>query len=146
MRGRFGTMGRPAALASLVFFMGACGSSATSGGQGKTTPTPSTGASAIAGAWSGTWQSTNQAGSGTFTLTWTQQGSDLSGTITVTKTPCVANGTLTGKVSGNQIEFGAVQGTYRIDYRGSVSGNSMSGTYASPTCGNAKGNWSATKS
>jgi hypothetical protein len=57
---------------------------------------------------------------------------------------CLANGIVTGTLTGSSISFGAVSGAVTITYSGTISGNTMQGTYDAPTCGNAKGNWSAT--
>ena len=59
-------------------------------------------------------------------------------------TPCLTGGTVTGTITGGAISFGAVSGQVTVTYDGSVSGNKMQGTYATG-CGNAKGNWAATK-
>jgi hypothetical protein len=104
----------------------------------------------LAGDWSGTWQDTSPDDStGTFSLTWTQSGSGLSGTISVGGTPCIGDGTVTGTLNGSSITFGAVSGQIQISYTGSVSSDmqTMQGTYSAPeACGNATGNWTATKS
>jgi hypothetical protein len=110
------------------------------------TAAPTDAASGLAGTWNGAYESTSDPGStGTFVLDWTQTGSALSGTISVTNTPCVAEGTITGTTDGTTITFGAVQGAYSIAYEGTVSGDTMSGTYSSPSCGNAAGTWTANK-
>jgi hypothetical protein len=111
------------------------------------TPSPSatTGGAlgALTGAWKGTWiNETPQTAVGTFTLTWAQQGSQLFGAIGVTGSNCLSAGNVTGDVDGNKITFGAVEGNNMITYVGTVSGNTMSGTYSS-ACGNSKGTWSA---
>jgi hypothetical protein len=62
----------------------------------------------------------------------------------VTGAGCLTNGTVTGTLNGSSITFGAVSGAVTITYSGAISGNTMQGTYDAPTCGNAKGNWSAT--
>jgi hypothetical protein len=63
----------------------------------------------------------------------------LNGSIAVSNSPQPLH--VTGTVVGSAIQFGAVDG---VAYTGSVSGNSMSGTYTVP--GGGGGNWSATKS
>jgi hypothetical protein len=98
-------------------------------------------AGGLSGTWSGQYSGAFQ---GTFTLIWQQAGSNLSGTITL----AAPNLTLpiTGTVDGGAIRFGTV-GSAATTYSGSVSGNSMSGTYQTQT-GNgttAGGPWSATK-
>ena len=73
-------------------------------------------------------------------LTWTQTGSSLSGSIDLTP-----GGTesLTGTVSGNTLQFGAV-GSEAITYNGTVSGDSsMSGSYS--VAGMGGGSWTASK-
>ncbi len=113
------------------------------------TPTPAAtpAPAGLAGQWSGKWQDTSpDTGGGTFALTWTQSGNTLAGSITVHGAPCLTTGTVTGTLNGSAISFGAVSGQVKITYDGSYSGNTMQGTYSAPGCGNAKGNWSATKS
>jgi hypothetical protein len=110
------------------------------------TAAPTVAASGLGGIWGGEYVSTSTPGStGTFILDWTQTGSALSGTISVTASQCVTEGTITGTTDGATITFGAVQGTYAIAYEGTVSGDTMSGTYSSPSCGNAAGTWQAAK-
>jgi len=106
------------------------------------TPAPA----GLSGQWSGAWQDTSpdQSG-GTFVVTWTQTGSVLAGSIMVKGTPCLTTGQVTGSLSGSSISFGAVSGRVTISYTGTVASDTMKGTYSAPTCGNAKGNWSATK-
>jgi hypothetical protein len=112
------------------------------------TPTPTasaTGLGALSGAWKGTWTNeTPTPAVGTFTLTWAQQGTLLVGAIGVTGSNCIAAGNVTGNVDGSKISFGAVEGTKLITYVGTVSGNTMSGTYSSD-CGPSKGTWTAIK-
>jgi hypothetical protein len=50
--------------------------------------------------------------------------------------------TVTGKVNGGSISFGAVGPAGAVSYTGSVSGGSMSGRYTTPGGG---GSWSANK-
>jgi hypothetical protein len=146
--------------AACVVLLAACSSNGSSpGGAGQLSatgqasvgpPTPGGGggstASALAGTWTGTWTNTSgDAASGSFQIDWTQQGSKLAGTIAITGTPCLTGGHITGTVRGSAIDFGVVSGTYQVDYKGSVSGADMSGSY-STDCGNGKGTWEATKS
>jgi hypothetical protein len=109
------------------------------------TATPSaTGLGALSGAWMGTWANETPAAIGTFTLTWAQQGTLLVGAIGVTGSNCISAGNVTGNLDGNKISFGAVEGTKTITYVGTVSGNTMTGTYSSE-CGPSKGTWTAVK-
>ena len=90
----------------------------------------------LSGTWSGQYSGSFQ---GTFTLSWQQTGSNLSGSITLSAPP--ASLSVNGTVEGSAIRFGTVGGV-GITYSGTVSGNSMSGTYQT-VAGN--GSWSATK-
>jgi hypothetical protein len=100
----------------------------------------------MTGKWAGTYESTTTAGAtGTFTILFRQNGSQLTGSISIQPPGCVNTGTITGTLNGTTIAFGAVKGTQTIDYTGSVSGNTMSGTYSAPGCDHAKGTWTATK-
>ena len=137
------------------------GASATPSASATPTPTPTpvvtpsaspvpsatpsaTGLGALSGAWMGTWANESPAAVGTFTLTWAQQGSLLVGAIGVTGSNCISAGNVTGNIDGNKISFGAVEGTKTITYVGTVSGNTMTGTYSSE-CGPSKGTWTAVK-
>jgi hypothetical protein len=96
-----------------------------------------------AGALSGTWN--GQYGgsySGTFVLRWQQNSSTLTGSIDLNP-----GGTtqIHGTVNGSSINFGTVGGQ-DITYSGSVSGNSMSGTYqVHLPSGTQDGTWSASR-
>ena len=118
------------AMTSFVAFVATNCTSATS-----SSTTPST-ASGLSGTWSGQYTGASQ---GTFSLTWQQSGSDLTGTIDISELGSTIN--ITGKLAGDKITFGTV-GSLAITYTGSVSGNTMSGTYQAPT---GAGTWNATK-
>ncbi len=78
----------------------------------------------LSGKWSGSYSG---AFSGTFSLSWQQTGANLNGTITISSygdKPTSIHGT----IKGSSISFGTV-GSKAINYSGSVSGNSMSGTW-----------------
>ncbi len=114
------------------------------GATGTTTSPPDLGAG-LSGTWSGTWKNTTpDKAQGTFKLTWQQSGSVLTGTITIAGTPCLTGGHITGALNGSTISFGVVKGAVEVAYTGSVSGTTMSGTYAT-SCGSAVGNWQAKK-
>lgn len=95
----------------------------------------------LSGTWSGRYSGAFQ---GTFTLRWTESGSKLSGRITL---PSLGGAVaIHGTVEGNAIRFGTV-GSTAIQYSGSVSGNSMSGSYKVETSGGSSGGpWSASRS
>lgn len=100
------------------------------------TPTAVPAAVDLSGSWTGQYSG---AFSGHFTLTWTQSGATLNGTIVLSSPPKTLH--VNGNVGGTAITFGAVGG---VSYSGSVSGNSMSGTYQVPG-GGPGGTWSASK-
>lgn len=85
----------------------------------------------LVGQYSGAYQ-------GSFNLNWQETGSSLGGTIQLSNPGGTHN--ITGNVQGSAITFGVVGG---VTYSGSVSSNSMSGSYQVPGGGN--GSWSATK-
>jgi hypothetical protein len=99
----------------------------------------------MTGKWSGTYSSTTDASTGTFAILFRQDGTQLTGSISIQPPGCVNEGAITGTLNGTTIAFGAVKGAQTIDYTGSVSGNTMSGTYSAPGCDHAKGTWTATK-
>lgn len=97
--------------------------------------------SALSGKWSGSYSG---AYNGTFKLSWHQSGSHLHGTITISNPGSTLP--INGTVNGTAITFGTV-GSTAITYTGTVSGNSMSGTYKVATAnGSTGGPWSASKS
>lgn len=129
--------------------LAACGSSSSGTSTSTTTPnistpapttsTPPPAAAAtvdVSGTWTGQYTGVY---SGTFTLAWQQTGSDVNGSIKLSS-PASTYG-IHGTLSGSAIQFGAV-GT--VAYTGTVSGNTMSGSYQSLKGGG--GSWSATKS
>ncbi len=151
-----------------ILIITACGGSAatTTGSEGKTgtattptsvivtetTPTqpPPTPTQAntggISGIWNGQWANqTPDTATGTFSVQLIQQGSTLTGNISIVGTPCLTGGSVTGTINGSAINFGVVEGQVTVNYTGTITGsNTMSGTYAT-NCGNAYGDWQATK-
>lgn len=140
-----------ALMATLVVALAACSSSSTAKHPANHRPTsaapaattsaasPPTTAGALTGTWSGHYSG---AYTGTFRLHWRQSGSKLNGTIHISS----LGGTtpIHGIVNGSAISFGTVGGGQAITYSGTVSGNSMSGTYQ--VNGHGGGPWSASKS
>jgi hypothetical protein len=106
-----------------------------SGGGGTST-------SALDGTWNGTWQSTANGTSGTFSVTWKETGSDLNGTLSIS-VGCLDGAKVTGTVSGSSIDFGSVHGQCTVDYKGSIHGDRMSGSYT--ISGVSGGTWKASK-
>ena len=136
----------------LVLALGACSSSSSDSSSTSSTSAPAataaaatsapadTGTGELSGKWSGQYDGAFQ---GTFVLDWQQSGSNLSGTIKLSS----ESGTddVNGTVNGGTLSFGTV-GSQAITYSGSVSGDSMSGTYKVQTPnGSVGGSWSATK-
>jgi hypothetical protein len=126
------------------------GGDSGSGGTGTTAPSsaPATKAAATRsqapGALSGKW-SGHYSGSfnGTFTVRWRQSGSRLHGTIHLSNPGNTMP--INGRVNGSAISFGTV-GSTAITYSGTVSGDSMSGSYKVHTTSGASGGpWSASK-
>jgi hypothetical protein len=112
---------------------------ATGGDNGNANGGGNSGDSDLSGTWKGTYGGTF---SGTFTLDWKQTGSKLSGTIELSSGP--GSLPINGRLEGDTITFGTV-GSTAIQYSGSVSGSSMSGTYKVRSGGGARGDWSAHK-
>jgi hypothetical protein len=95
----------------------------------------------LTGSWSGNYTG---AFNGTFSLTWQQSGSDLNGTIKISGFGDVPT-TINGSVQGSSIRFGTVHGQ-EVTYTGSVSGNSMSGSWQIAVPGHSvTGSWNASK-
>lgn len=120
--------------------------SATPSAQ-TTQPAPSATGAAISGTWRGT--ATSQAHPGrtsSFTVVFSQRGSTVSGPVTLTG-GCISQGSVTGTLVGQTIQFGVVERA-GIEFTGTFSGSSMSGSYKSePPCGidTDTGTWEATR-
>lgn len=97
----------------------------------------------LSGKWSGSYSGSF---SGTFNLTWKQSGHNLSGTIMISGFKDVPT-SIHGTVHGTSIRFGTV-GSESITYSGSVSGQSMTGTWKIQAGGRSMGggSWKASKS
>jgi hypothetical protein len=121
-----------------------------SGGSGTTahSSAPATKAAAshkkVAGALSGKWSGHyNGSFTGNFTVRWHQTGAHLHGTIHISNPGNTMP--INGIVHGSAISFGTV-GSMAITYSGTVSGNSMSGTYKVHGANGASGGpWSASR-
>ena len=125
----------------------AAGSPVESMGGSTTTSTPTSGGgsstSALEGKWNGTWKdSAND--TGTFSVDFSQDGSSLNGTLSIAVT-CLDGAKVTGQVNGSSIEFGSVQGQCQVDYKGTINGDQMSGTYDISGAGGLGGTWKASK-
>lgn len=85
----------------------------------------------LAGSWSGTWVSANDA-TGGVTASFTQTQGVLSGTVEISGSPCITNGTIEGTVTGNNVAFGAVSGVDTINFTAQLGSDTMSGTFSVP--------------
>jgi hypothetical protein len=140
-------------IGAAALLLAACSSPGTSGNTSTNTAATHSAASqpsaaaassapAAAGPLTGTWNG-QYGGSyqGTFVLHWHQSGPKLSGSIHISNP--ASSLPIRGSVAGGSIQFGTV-GSYAITYSGTVSGNSMSGSYK--VGGAQGGNWNAAKS
>jgi hypothetical protein len=87
----------------------------------------------LSGKWKGTYSGTY---TGTFVLNWNESDAKLHGTIDLSTAGTVP---VNGTVDGSSIKFGTVGGS-AVHYTGSVSGDSMSGSY---TTAGGDGSWTA---
>ncbi len=113
-------------LTTFIAFFSGCG-----GGGG------SSGTADVAGVWEGTWSSTSADYDGTVTVELLQDDTEVEGTLLITGSPCMSTADIDGTVSGNLISF-SLSGEDDIQFRGSVSGNTIDGTYSIST-GNCRG-------
>jgi hypothetical protein len=97
--------------------------------------------STVEGKWDGSYQPSG-GGSGDFSVTFSQTGSSLDGTLSIS-VACLDGAKVTGKVNGDSIDFGSVQGQCSVDYKGTIKGDQMSGTY--DVGGGVGGTWKASK-
>ena len=98
--------------------------------------------STVDGKWNGSWQANGGGGGGDFSVAFTQTGSSLNGTLTISVS-CLNGAKVTGKVNGDSIEFGSVNGQCTVDYKGKINGDQMSGTYGLGA--GTAGTWKASK-
>jgi hypothetical protein len=75
-------------------------------------------------------------------VTFTQTGASLNGTLSIAVS-CLNGAKVTGKVTGDSIQFGSVQGQCSVDYKGTINGDQMSGTYGLGA--GTAGTWKASK-
>jgi hypothetical protein len=115
--------------------------SAPSSSSFSSTGSPVASSAAIDGKWNGSYQPTGS-GSGDFSVTFTQNGESLNGTLSIAVS-CLDGAKVTGEVKGDSIEFGSVKGQCSVDYKGSIKGDQMSGTYE--IAQGVGGTWKATK-
>jgi len=85
----------------------------------------------LAGSWTGTWVSANDATGGVI-ATFTQTQGVLSGTVEISGSPCITTGTIEGTVTGSNVAFGAVSGVDTINFTAQLGTDTMSGTFSVP--------------
>lgn len=98
----------------------------------------------LTGRWAGEFQATAPTVSnGTFTLEFGGSAPNYTGTIVLAGL-CEPSCPITANVAGNAISFGSV-GAQAVTYSGTISGNSMSGSYQVGTAGDGEGTWKAVR-
>jgi hypothetical protein len=77
-----------------------------------------------------------------------QSGDSFSGFVEITNTDC-SNGPVEGTLDGSRLDFGWILTPEPVQFEGTVSGSSMSGTWAALACSDSSisltGTWEATK-
>ena len=114
---------------------------------GPTAATGPTGAAVLEGTWSGTWDTDVPQVNGTFSWTIEATPNGFTGTIDIQDTSCVSNGQVDIALDGDTITIGSIQAERPITFTGSVSGDTMSGTYDASACPPPNtGSWEAVRS
>jgi uncharacterized protein (TIGR03437 family) len=130
--------------------------SLTGTGQEPSVPTPS-----VAGSWSFLAQSSiytvlNCQSGGCTTVPaqfsaagiLTQNGNSFSGTLTISGTACATSAGITGSLSGDNFTASVNENGQIVTFTGTVSGNSATGSYTTPSGGCTNGDqgiWTATR-
>lgn len=114
---------------------------------GPTAATGPTGAAVLEGTWSGTWDTDVPQVNGTFSWTIEATPNGFTGTIDIQDTSCVSNGQVDIALDGDTITIGSIQAEQPITFTGTVSGDTMSGTYDASACPPPNtGSWEAVRS
>jgi collagen type VII alpha len=145
-----------------ILLLSACetGSTDVTGGSTPTTPTgptestgptaatgPTGDAAALEGTWSGTWDTDIPQVHGTFSWTIEATANGFKGTIDIQDTSCVSNGQVDIALDGDTITIGSINAEQPITFTGTVSGDTMSGTYDASACPPPNtGSWEAVRS
>ena len=112
-----------------------------------TAATGPTGAAILEGTWSGSWDTDIPQVHGTFSWTIEATANDFKGTIDIQDTSCVSNGQVDIALDGDTITIGSIQAEQPITFTGTVSGDTMSGTYDASACPPPNtGSWEAVRS
>lgn len=120
------------------------------GSSSQPEASPSQEESGVTGTWDGTWQIDPPYADviGEFTMELVQSGDSFNGPVEITNTDC-GNGTVDGTVEGSSVTFGWATTLQPIQFTGSLSGSSMSGTWSALACSDSSisltGTWEATK-
>jgi hypothetical protein len=161
MRTSGARLGSAALAVAAILLLSACetGSTDVTGGSTPTAPTGPTestgptaatgptGAAALEGTWSGTWDTDIPQVNGTFSWTIETTPNGFKGTIDIQDTSCVSNGQVDIALDGNTITIGSIQAEQSITFTGTVSGDTMSGTYDASACPPPNtGSWEAVRS
>jgi hypothetical protein len=161
MRTPSASLGSAALAVAAILLLSACetGSTDVTGGSTPTAPTGPTestgptaatgptGAAALEGTWSGTWDTDIPQVNGTFSWTIETTPNGFKGTIDIQDTSCVSNGQVDIALDGNTITIGSIQAEQSITFTGTVSGDTMSGTYDASACPPPNtGSWEAVRS
>jgi hypothetical protein len=161
MRTSSARLGSAALAVVAIVLLSACetGSTDVSGGSTETAPTGPTettgptaatgptGAAVLEGTWSGTWDTDIPQVNGTFSWTIEATPNGFKGTIDIQDTSCVSNGQVDIALEGDTITVGSIQAEQPITFTGTVSGDTMSGTYDASACPPPNtGSWEAVRS
>jgi hypothetical protein len=156
-------LGFVALACSLLVALSACetGSTEVSGGTGPAETAPTgpteatgptaatgpTGAALLEGTWSGTWDTDIPQVKGTFSWTIEASPHGFTGTIDIHDTSCVSSGSVGITLEGDTITIGSIEAEQPITFTGTVSGDTMSGTYDASACPPPNtGSWEAVRS
>ena len=161
MRTSSARLGSAALAVVAIVLLSACetGSTDVSGGSTETAPTGPTettgptaatgptGAAVLEGTWSGTWDTDIPQVNGTFSWTIEATPNGFAGTIDIQDTSCVSSGQVDIALDGDTITIGSIQAEQPITFTGTVSGDTMSGTYDASACPPPNtGSWEAVRS
>lgn len=128
---------RPAISALIVFVTGAWSTAYLDSDRAFATEPIS---ASISGSWSGTWRST-RGPTGALSVAITQDGGSVRGTVQLSGSPRLSGGTFAGTISGTALVMNAEFGPVKVQFVGTISGQTGAGTYTSEELSD-KGTWS----
>ncbi len=95
--------------------------------------------------WAGAWHNTGYGTSGTFEMDVHRSGAAMTGSIVIYSSDCVTRGQLDATVTGDQVQFGAIQAGHAITFQGEIKGDQVAGLWTiDEGCGGWSGTWQAT--